>query len=160
MGPVTDRALPVTDQWDVGVALLVFLEAEFFELGLDRLREKSVAFGVGVQEVGHDGLGEGAVFIEKDFADVEVVDSFAFGEGGDVLLMSTLILRMVSLGCSPLGKTPRRRISAFGQRARTMETMREMPSAVSAGSCLRWPVLLVPIMMTATLASCWLRKLP
>src|SRR5580765_2023932 len=55
---------------------------EFFDLGHHGVVPDLVAFGAGVEEVGHDVGGECAVGSEEFVAEVEEEDLLVVGEGG------------------------------------------------------------------------------
>ena len=57
------------------------LSGELFDEGEDGFGPAAVAFGARVEQVGHDGFGEGAslIFFEEDVVDIEPEDAFAVG---------------------------------------------------------------------------------
>ena len=82
-----------------------------------------------------------------------------------ISLIESLMRRRGSSAVAPRGKTASSSTFVFGCRRWISETIRPMPSAVRPASSRRWPVLLVPIITTASFGSMssmapfWIRQM-
>ena len=62
----------------------------------------------------------------------------------------SLLTRFGSSVVAPRGKIPSNKIFVSGDFFWIVATIVWIPAAMASGGCMSWPVLFVPIMMTAT----------